>query len=447
MKIVREMNTLVKLLLSQKYDAAKYIPSCFNVIEKVEETYIVFNTFTRALIILDKHEFSLLNEQTNRITNETIIKLIKLNFLVDADIDETKQYTQIQNFNRVINLSNNKIKTFKIYTTTYCNARCFYCFEEGISKNNMSDKTADAVIDYIYKNKSDEKIKLYWFGGEPLCNQHIINKICTNLAENNVEYESTIVTNGYLLDKQLIDKAVNKWNLSLIQITLDGFGEEHNKRKAYVNPLSDPFNKTIENIKLLSKANIKLIIRLNFDNNNLSSIKKLIPFLKQNISDFHNVTVAPVLLKDNCFSNKSNTLMPDTDDVNMNDALIELQEILYQSNMHYYSPVYKQLPTNSCIADNPKSVVISTDGKLYTCQNCDEEMCYGDIFNGITNSNLLDSWRNPKEVRKKCYNCVCLPECTSFDKCPVETHSCLQNKLYNIRKKMIATVKLELVAD
>lgn len=440
MKVICEVNSIVKSLISPNYSAIRYLPSCFNVIETINDYYLVFNTFTRSLISLNIEEYSLLKEYLDKPDNEIVDKLVELGFLIDAQIDETKRYLQLQNFNRAVRLSSNGIKTFKIYTTTNCNARCFYCFEEGTPKNNMSSEICDAVINYIFKYKTDDKIRLYWFGGEPLCNQLVINRICSHLKNNDVKFESTIVTNGYLFDKKLIDKAINDWNLTLVQITLDGYGEEHNKRKAYINPTEDPFEKTIENIKLLSKRNLKLIVRLNFDKNNLNDIKRLIPYLKDNILDFKNVTVAPVLLIDNCFSHKTN--IDFTDNLEMNNAFIELKNILYDNNMLYYGPVNKHIPTNSCMADNPNCVIISTDGRLYTCQNCDESMCYGDIFNGVTDSKLLDIWRNPKKVREKCYNCVCLPECTAFDKCPVDSDFCRTNKLYNIRKKMIATDKI-----
>lgn len=434
---LRNTFNLIERLIDYNLCGSKYSLSIYNIIEKYGENYIIFNTLSRAVVLLNEEELSVLKNIKNiDLSNPLIIECIKLHFIVDSSVDEVNRYLQIYNFNKIINASSKKINTFKIYTTTHCNARCFYCFEEGIKKENMSDETIDAVIKYIYNNKA-EKIKLYWFGGEPLCNQKVINKICADLKSNDVDFESTIISNSYLFDSDLINKAVCDWNLTFVQVTLDGYGEEHNIRKAYVNPNADPFMKTIENIHLLKNAGVRIIVRLNFDKNNFENIKKLIMFLKNEFVDFKNVTVSPVLLIDNCFMHKTESVSPDLNE--SNEYLLELQEMLYKEKMLHFSPLENRLRTHKCMADSEQSVTISTDGKFFTCQNCEEEMCYGNIYDGVTNIELLNSWRKNYSVREKCKKCPFLPECTPFDKCPVERDFCVNNNRYRIRKKMIAT--------
>ena len=439
MKIINPTYSIVDKLIVADYKAPIYTPSKYNIVEKTNEGYIVFNTLSRAIILIDECEYSILKDPNSTIFNDAYNLFVGMHFLVPKTLDEEKRYFEIYNFYKLLNDSNKKIKTFKIYTTTHCNARCFYCFEEGIPKENMTEETTKAVIKYIYKNKINGKIKLYWFGGEPLCNQKVINQICKQLKEDRVDFESTIITNGYLFDGKLIEKAVNEWNLTFAQVTLDGYRDEHNKRKAYINPKDDPFYKTIENIRLLNLKGVKLIVRLNFDKDNINSIKQLISYLEIKFKGLNNITFTPVLLIDDCFRHQT------TDKANnkllMSNYLFELYETLYKKNMLYFAPVYTGLKKNRCMADNDSSAIISTDGRLFTCQNCDDNMCYGNIYDDVINQELLDSWRKPKNIRPKCKNCAFLPECTPFDKCPVESESCVLSNNYRIRKKMIASLE------
>ena len=88
------------------------------------------------------------------------------------------------------------IDRFWILTTTKCNAKCFYCHEAGIPKMSMSSKVADDVLDYILKHGSS-KIHVMWYGGEPLINMQIIDRISEGLIKHEVEFNSSMISNGY----------------------------------------------------------------------------------------------------------------------------------------------------------------------------------------------------------------------------------------------------------
>lgn len=440
MKVIAEKFKLIDNLIEINLKANSYIPSKFNVVQPIGEQYIVFNTFTRSILLISSEEYSkLANTSFEQLSDPIIRYYIDNLFLVESTVDETKRYLQVFNFLKQINPISEKIKKVKIYTTTYCNARCFYCFEEGIHKENMSINTAEDVVQYIIKNKYDGEIKVEWFGGEPLCNYKIIDYISKRLAEEKVDFHSSIITNGYLFDDDIISRIVPDWKVNFIEITLDGTREEHNKRKAYVNPASDPYEKTLVNIQKLSQLPIKLLIRLNFDRDNLCSIKELIEILIDKYKDYKNVNIVPVLLFENCFCRNDGFDQMERKD--LYKELHQMQDYLTDRGQIDYSPIPPILKKNHCMGDNPSSVVISTDGKLYTCQNCDEAMHYGDIYSGITNPSVIEKWRNPKSVRSKCLDCAFLPECTPFDSCPVEQDFCKTTVSYLINKKLSALVK------
>lgn len=63
-------------------------PSKFNYIYLRGNEYVVFNTFSKALILMDEETIKILNSDIIKDNNETI-KILKDNgFLVEADFDE-----------------------------------------------------------------------------------------------------------------------------------------------------------------------------------------------------------------------------------------------------------------------------------------------------------------------------------------------------------------------
>jgi sulfatase maturation enzyme AslB (radical SAM superfamily) len=55
------------------------------------------------------------------------------------------KYWELHHLLRQIEYSTDTINRYNILTTTGCNARCFYCFEEGVEIKTMSSRTAEQV--------------------------------------------------------------------------------------------------------------------------------------------------------------------------------------------------------------------------------------------------------------------------------------------------------------
>ena len=96
--------------------------------------------------------------------------------------------------------------------TLNCNFSCWYCYETH-SRTMMSDEVMRRTIkcaERIIKRSDIRNFELDWFGGEPLLGFNkivkpvslAIKEICT--AEN-VKFQCGITTNGYLIDKSMVD--------------------------------------------------------------------------------------------------------------------------------------------------------------------------------------------------------------------------------------------------
>ncbi len=97
----------------------------------------------------------------------------------------------------------------------------------------MHDDVADAIVKYLISKKA-HKINITWFGGEPLMNFKEIERISSSLMNNGVMYAASIITNGTLFTKGMIEK-LDEYSIKSVQITLDGKQPQHDKKRFFAN--------------------------------------------------------------------------------------------------------------------------------------------------------------------------------------------------------------------
>ena len=193
--------------------------------QPVEGGVLVFHTLTRALLLLTPEEYA---------APDNLPELRDGWFRVPQEMDDMKYADQVRFIRRTMQKEPEHITSYTIFTTTDCNARCFYCYELGRSRIPMSNETAHKAAAYIAAHCGGEKVHLHWFGGEPLFNKQVIDIICTDLAEKGIVYESMMISNGYLFDGATVEQAVSHWKLKSVQITLDGTEEIYNRSKSFI---------------------------------------------------------------------------------------------------------------------------------------------------------------------------------------------------------------------
>ena len=185
-----------KLLKPQKVKIGeKYRPMYYVVEQPVDEGLLLYHTMTKALLLLTPEE-----AEIYRTHPTDLPQLIELWFLVPTSHDDRLLSRQIRDIAQMLEKKSDAITSYTILTTTDCNARCFYCYEMGRPRVPMCKETAEKTADFIIKHCHGEKVKLSWFGGEPLFNKPVISLICKRLKEAEVNYHSTMVTNGFLYD-------------------------------------------------------------------------------------------------------------------------------------------------------------------------------------------------------------------------------------------------------
>lgn len=209
--------------------------------QPVDGGVLVFHTLTRALLLLTPEEYA---------APDTLPDLRDGWFRVPQEMNDQKYADQVRFLRQTMHKKPKHITNYVIFTTTDCNARCFYCYELGRSRIPMSAETAHKAADYIAAHCGGEKVSIQWFGGEPLFNKAVIDIICSDLAAKGVEYHSTMISNGYLFDDATVKQAVELWKLKRIQITLDGTEDMYNRSKAFIyKDGPSPYQVVLANLK------------------------------------------------------------------------------------------------------------------------------------------------------------------------------------------------------
>ncbi len=377
--------------------------SCFNFQFSYKGIPGVFNTLTGSIVLFDNQDENIFLKKIGELSSESIKKYKSLGLIIEDNLDERKALLDI----RKRKLKREPKPYFRVFTTYGCNANCFYCFEKKDNSCYMNEETAKAVANFICDHSNNKKVNISWFGGEPLLNYKIITFICRLLKGSNLPFDSAIVTNGSLVTEEIAKLAIDEWNLKTAQITLDGFGDEHNKRKAYAEGF-DGFQKTIDSIHLLAQNGIKVTIRLNINDSNIASINRLIDFLKEEFGGEANVNCYSHFLFENNFYNSKNNshLQP----YEINKRLIQCGFL----NKDYQFNFLKQR-TGMCGFCGNDHYCIEPDGSLLKCPD-DVTSRYGSIFNEEIDKDMYEKWI-ATELDEKCEECIFEPLCQGGCRC------------------------------
>lgn len=389
--------------------------SKYNILKKLNsENYIMYNTFTNNFFIMNKiQKENLLNlKLSKKEKNEMLDK----GFLINSNFDEK---AELKN-ERLKETFDEEYLHYTIYTTYTCNANCFYCFERNKKKEIMSIKTANDIAEFIINNikNKTKRVHIQWFGGEPLLNIKIIDliseKIKKYIKNKDIKFTSNIVTNGSLINKDMIQK-FKKWNVVNIQITLDGTKKEYEKRKAYTK-IKNSFDLVINNIEEILKSNLQVSVRINFDKQNFEDILNLLVFLSK-FNEYNNFRCYLMPLYSTSKYNKENYIDEKNCSIFFGKIFSKMIELKYIKNQKYF--LLKRIPL-FCKALKKSAWVIDTKGNLYKCTH-DMEKEIGSIYNKKVDG--LENWERFR-VNKVCDDCIFLPLCQGGCNCLKNENSC-----------------------
>lgn len=389
----------------------------FCYIKKVDNTTILYNNFTKKMIELNEDETRILEMLPHKYM-KSFENLVKGWFLVPVDNSDTVLVDQVLEIKRVTQ-KKDYVNSFVILTTTECNARCYYCYENGVTKTRMELDTASDVADFIIKKSKGKKVSIKWFGGEPLYNAEAIDVICDKLESSGVQFSCRITTNGYLFNQHNVAKAKNKWKISHVQISLDGTEKKYNRIKAYIHKEdNNPFKTVTDNIENLLKNGISVSVRLNVSDINRQDMYNLIDYLYDRYKGYGNLNVYSANLFD------LNYERTDIEATRQVDEYLKLEEYLISKGLHKMNFDGWLSFRRGCMAQIENSLCISPNGLLCKCEHYSEgERMHGSIYTDIVDEKALSYWNEFKRI-PECDTCVAYPNCYGITNCPDCSRKC-----------------------
>lgn len=424
MRIIREADPIISQICGPQIKTeADYRWTKHMLIVTCDEGKLLYNTFTGELLLLEAGDDEKLCRD----------ELIRKRYLVPKDFLENRYEDEMRKIAGLFSTKPANITKFTVLTTTDCNARCYYCYEKGIPRIRMNEKTAVDVGKYISRASGGNKVKLSWFGGEPLYNLPAIDIICGYLRCQDIPYYSNMVSNAYFLEPLVIEKAVNDWMLENIEITIDGTREVYKRTKAFVNAVDDPLERVMKNIDNALDAGIEIVVRLNMDADNADDLLRLCDIMKDRWGGKSGLSVVAVLLR--TFAGKIRSFK--TEEIAV-ERYFQLYDKLEKSDLLLKQEYLEhQLYGNRCMADSDSSEVILPDGRIAKCEHFDENEVVGSIYDPTRNEEILRSWKEYGEDYEECKTCEFYPRCKRLTKCPWHMGGC------ELSKRLIAKRRLE----
>ena len=378
--------------------------------EPVEEGVLCYNALLKILVLLSEEE----DEAFRKMDPDSALYefFAERFFFVPADFDELKTIDEVRAVLRLLQ-PKKPLHRFTILPTTDCNARCFYCFEAGCRRENMSMETAEKTAEFILKSSGDTAAKIHWFGGEPLFKSEVIDRISGILNAAGKEFTSDIVTNGYLLDEETVEKAKKDWHLQSAQITLDGTESVYNRRKAYIYKTGNPFGIVLNNAVNAAKSGISIELRLNVDEKNREDLLRLIDELKTRLKNVPNVRVYARMLYGEYENPRSY------------EAYYEVRSALEKAGISKGTGIPRRIYTNRCMGDTAEAVVVLPDGSLTSCEHFNEiGPAWGTLSDSSAHKKTVGAWSETYPKTGQCLECARMVDCIRLKSCPVVTPVC-----------------------
>jgi len=282
----------------------------------------------------------------------------------------------------------------------------------------MNREVQDSVLKVVEDQITKNKIKYFhvtWFGGEPLIGKKPLLRLSDSFIEmcqkHNVNYQASLVTNGYLLDEETcVD--IKQRSINNAQVTLDGPPDIHDRMRPLLNE-KGTFWKIISNLHHAIKY-LDIDIRVNLDKQNFQHVERLFEILSSEgfvgklgvtpgqIVGVDDGALSPsATYRGSCFKNKE-------------FAQAELQFNSLARAYGFSSSFLPPAKGTPCTAVRANEMVIGVNGEIYKCWESvgNPSEVYGNIRDYESQKGRLNKWlKYDPFADPECHNCVALPGC------------------------------------
>jgi len=251
-----------------------------NIFSKISgsENYFIVNLLSGSADILNPDEGKLLeNFHLGKDLPSEFLETLKDNgYFVDSTAEDRLYRSKYLDF--VDNRDEDEVQLFFV-PNYHCNFACTYCYQDEYANPNgeLSRDVIDAFFQYIRLEFSGRKKYLTIFGGEPLLNSPRQREMITYMLDkaNEAELSVCFVTNGYTLEAYV--DLLKTAHIREIQVTLDGVGDVHDKRR-FLKGGGSTFDKIVNGIDACLAAGLPVNLRMVVDKENIGNLPEMAKF-------------------------------------------------------------------------------------------------------------------------------------------------------------------------
>ncbi len=341
--------------------------SDFNVWTPDGDGLIVYNTLTGALLTFNRKTANTVlsamqRDNTTEIPKRYLPDLVRDGVVIEDNYDEIS----VVKARNLLGRTQNEL-ILSVMMTMACNFRCRYCFQPRDSRPKVMNREVEHLVVRLInrETKKKDRVSIDWYGGEPLlCFDQLVrmnNAIAGECKKCDTEYLVSVTTNGYLLTPEVI-KYLSGFNITHLQITLDGPAETHNFSRPLVNG-SGTFTTILSNIRRAIEAGVPVVVRVNVWKPNIGRVGELYDILEENgLKNKVNVIAKPVL------SSEANpcqiNCLPASEAAQLN---LEIYQNAARKGWVVLPELSQMQGHEFCIVDSVGQFIIDPDGRLYKC--------------------------------------------------------------------------------
>ena len=380
----------------------KYKLSKYNIKKENNGILTVYNTYTNKKVEYSFKDYAKI--LTIAFNHET--SLLDAGIVVPIELDEKQ---------RIIDEANEACFNYDtlqlvIAPTMACCYRCSYCFEYNNLCQNayMTQETMDNTVEFIRQQVEEHKgsikrLKIKWFGGEPLCQKEAIKYLTDEIIEKvlkpyHLMYKATIYSNCRLLTEETAIM-LKECNISNITVTVDGLKSTYVKQKGCTER---DYDITLENIRRAEKILPNITIAINVAKVNKDEVIDTIKYLRE-----YGIKGRIYLNRMLCYTDDST----ESNDITYEEFREVCNSVSHMTNV--ITPALFSRRKCTCEASLDYHYVIGHDGHIYRCEHLLNMKDYsiGTVDEGIHNKPVIpDIWVNNK-IPEKCLECPIFPIC------------------------------------
>ena len=210
-----------------------------------KDQHLLYNTLSRALIQVDKAEWSVLQNLSEGIPIDRqecalLESLRTQGFLVPKEIKEGERF--LEYLNRSPDQKGGEVSVTLLTNLQRCPLACGYCYQQGTHdgerlEGDLSDECLAFIKEQCEKVEA-ESLFISYYGSEPLSNQRAIVSTATELkrfcGEKGIRFRFGMVTSGVLLTRKVVE-ALHPLGFTQAQITIDGNQGTHDASRPFQN--------------------------------------------------------------------------------------------------------------------------------------------------------------------------------------------------------------------